>query len=287
MSLSEAVESSENKYKKILELYFTRIWGNTFLGSHDIEHHRRVWRYARELLIYAGNSGKNVTSIDSDKLIITCFLHDLGMSADPGQDHGFQSKKLCFTFLEENNLPESDFEDVLIVIENHDKKDYQYHRKSIDLFSLLSVADDLDAFGFTGIFRYIEIYLARGIHPSEIGKPVSVNAEGRFRNFVSIFGFSEPLVSHHRERYQVLDLFFRGLSLEKEKKEIKEIKEIKESASGSFTGYMGVTEYIAMAMNYKIQLRDLTAKVLKETNDPVIRWFFSNLEKENDKKFYD
>ena len=33
--------------------------------------------------------------------------------------------------------------------------------------TILSVADDLDAFGFTGIYRYLEIYLTRGINPED------------------------------------------------------------------------------------------------------------------------
>ena len=34
--------------------------------------------------------------------------------------------------------------------------------KPNELLTILSVADDLDAFGFSGIFRYSEIYLIRG-----------------------------------------------------------------------------------------------------------------------------
>jgi hypothetical protein len=32
------------------------------------------------------------------------------------------------------------------------------------MLTILSVADDLDAFGYIGIYRYIEIYLERGIN---------------------------------------------------------------------------------------------------------------------------
>ena len=38
-----------------------------------------------------------------------------------------------------------------------------------DLLTILSVSDDLDAFGYIGIYRYTEIYLTRGIDPEKIG----------------------------------------------------------------------------------------------------------------------
>ena len=41
---------------------------------------------------------------------------------------------------------------------------------------MLSVADDLDAFGFTGIYRYSEIYLMRGINPNQLGHLIIENA---------------------------------------------------------------------------------------------------------------
>ena len=44
----------------------------------------------------------------------------------------------------------------------------QSHQR-MNLLTILSVADDLDAFGFIGIYRYSEIYLTRGIDPEKIG----------------------------------------------------------------------------------------------------------------------
>ena len=45
------------------------------------------------------------------------------------------------------------------------EKIYLRRQDRNDLLTVLSVADDLDAFGFTGIYRYSEIYLTRGINP--------------------------------------------------------------------------------------------------------------------------
>ena len=80
-------------------------------------------------------------------------------------------------------LMKNDYKDVLETIENHDNKDYPQAAEGISaLLNVLSVADDLDAFGFTGIYRYSEIYLARGINPLKLGNLIRENAAGRFEN---------------------------------------------------------------------------------------------------------
>jgi HD superfamily phosphodiesterase len=96
MNLNNLVSGSETKYRKKPELFFTRKWGDTMLWSHNLDHHRRVWHYAKELLAASEvtSAGKNESSetnefagpgkIDTDKLIMACYLHDLGMSASSG-----------------------------------------------------------------------------------------------------------------------------------------------------------------------------------------------------------
>ena len=96
-------------------------------------------------------------------------MHDIGMSVDPGVKHGKHSRNLCLQFLNKNNLPETDYRDALEAIEYHDNKDYISNSFKNYLLTVLSVSDDLDAFGITGIFRYSEIYLTRGIDPEKIG----------------------------------------------------------------------------------------------------------------------
>jgi len=57
MDLGESILFAEKKYLQTLEEFFTRIWGETRLFSHDIDHHRRVWHYARELLEVINSHG--------------------------------------------------------------------------------------------------------------------------------------------------------------------------------------------------------------------------------------
>ncbi|MFZ0283142.1 MAG: HD domain-containing protein [Bacteroidales bacterium] len=88
MDLAETIISAENKYKDILEEFFINIWGNTNLTSHGLDHHRRVWQYAKELLTAATGNGEQPGPVKPDKLMIACYLHDLGMSEDPDIRHG-------------------------------------------------------------------------------------------------------------------------------------------------------------------------------------------------------
>ena len=209
MNLGESVLSAENKYLQTLEGFFNETWGNTRLFSHDIDHHRRVWRYAKELLYVINSHGGTFAPEFPGKLMIACYMHDLGMSADPGIRHGIHSREFCRQFLQKNYPDEPGYEDLLDAVENHDNKEYATDDPSEnEILRLLSAADDLDAFGYIGIYRYIEIYSARGIRPELIGFEIKKNAMGRFQNFERNFGAYPELISKYRKIYLILDNFF-------------------------------------------------------------------------------
>jgi HD superfamily phosphodiesterase len=214
MNLAVLISSSEKKLAKLLEEFFKSNYDERKLPSHGIDHHRRVWNYAQEILQTLHLDEIDDPRIFVDKLLIACYLHDSGMAVESGEKHGFESRKLCEMFLSRNNLKKVDYEDVLNAIENHDNKEYQIAETEDKLLLILSVADDLDAFGYIGIYRYIEIYLARGILPDKIGQMVRDNAQKRFNNFrLNFSGFPE-LLRKHEARYLVLDKFFEGLNKE-------------------------------------------------------------------------
>jgi HD superfamily phosphodiesterase len=204
------IDEAEKKYLTLLKSFFIQKWGETKLWSHDLSHHRRVWSYAKELLQYTGIHDHRF----AEKLMIACYLHDAGMAIDPGERHGRHSRKLCEQFLSENDLDKSDYKDVLEAIENHDNKEYADSPANDRLLLLLSVSDDLDAFGYIGIYRYLEIYLARGIQPENIGYLVRENAKKRFMNFEINFNDYPALVEKHRERCLILENFFDNLNSE-------------------------------------------------------------------------
>jgi len=209
MNLTRSIELAEKKYRDFLEDFFNEKWGKTTLCSHGIEHHRRVWQYAKELLNYISSDLKNADKLFPGKLLIACYLHDLGMSVDPEVRHGIHSRELCRLFLLNNNLGASDFGDVLDAVEHHDDKEYKTQGHSgNEILKILSVADDLDAFGYIGIYRYLEIYIARGIRPEIIGHEIMKNALKRFQNFELHFGAWPELISKYRKKYLILDSFF-------------------------------------------------------------------------------
>jgi HD superfamily phosphodiesterase len=214
MNIDSKIQIAAQKLLPSLEEFFRSVYDDKKLPSHGIYHHRRVWEYAKELLHFINQEKEIADSRFIEKLIICCYLHDIGMSIGTGDRHGHHSRKLCEQFLAENNLDQSDYLDVMEAIDNHDNKEYSDSQLESNLLSLLSTADDLDAFGYTGIYRYIEIYLARGIQPGKIGQMIRVNAEKRFKYFSLSFAAFPELVKKHRARYMVLDNFFEGLCKE-------------------------------------------------------------------------
>ncbi|MGD0341065.1 MAG: HD domain-containing protein, partial [Bacteroidales bacterium] len=139
MSIACTIESAERKYKRILEDFFTEAWGKTCLYSHGISHHQRVWQFAKELI--TGDREEEPWDENfSGRLMIACYLHDSGMSVNPGNGHGIYSSKICREFLRRNGLPEVEYADVLSAIENHDKKEYCDWGSKRELQTILSVA---------------------------------------------------------------------------------------------------------------------------------------------------
>jgi hypothetical protein len=271
MNLTVIIESAEHKYMQILEEFFIGVYDEKSLPSHGIEHHRRVWSYSKELLsLYDHFKPENLLQLPA-KLIIASYLHDSGMSVEKGIRHGKHSRDLCIRFLNNNHLNENDFPDVLETIENHDRKDYPGNSEINDLLTILSVADDLDAFGFIGIYRYSEIYLTRGINPQEIGYLIKVNAGMRFDNFIKTFGFADSLISKHIIRYKILDDFFSEYN--------KQVKDYK--FGGEYpSGYCGVLEILIDVVNNKIILEDILKTPGKFSTGQIIHWFFNGLANE-------
>jgi hypothetical protein len=273
MNLTCTIESAELQFKQILEEFFIAVYNDKALSSHSIDHHRRVWSYAQKLLpLLANQKPINISRLPSE-LIITCYLHDIGMSVETGISHGKQSRDLCIQFLDQNAFPLDGYNDVLEAIENHDRKDYTGNTNVNDLLTILSVADDLDAFGFTGIYRYSEIYLTRGINPEEIGHLIIENAGKRFDNFVKTFGFTDELVQKHKKRYEILDNFF-----------IEYNKQVGSYPFGGQhpAGYCGVVELLSQMIKVKIGLKELYTVVEKHTKDQVIQRFLNGLKSEID-----
>ncbi len=265
MDLTHSIISAENQFKQILEGFFISVYNEKTLPSHGLEHHRRVWRTAKELVLSLAEKNiiKDPQFISS--LIIASYMHDLGMVTDHGPTHGRYSHELCKKFLAQYNLMESDFPGLADAIINHDNKDYSMP-DGINLRTLLSVADDLDAFGFIGIYRYIEIYSLRGVKSRELASKVRENARRRYIHFEELFGAENELIIKHAKRYHILDDFFSNYDLQLNKGE-------------RYTGYLKVAEILSDLVKNKTDLGSLAAEYEK-SGDEVTEQFFGALKSE-------
>jgi hypothetical protein len=271
MNLTLTIESAENQFKQILEDFFISVYNEKSISSHGIDHHRRVWRYSKDLLQLIHSENTLQISQLTSKLIIACYLHDIGMSVDPGEKHGRYSKDLCIDFMVKNNINQNDYNDTLEAIENHDNKNYPENEITNNLLTILSVADDLDAFGFTGIYRYSEICLKRGIIPEKIGYLICENAEKRFKYFTRKFGSSKEFFEKHKKRYEVLNNFF-----------LKYNEQLPSYQFGTKnpSGYCGVVEIFDHIVKNEIVLSDTFIHSERYFVDPIICFHFTELEKE-------
>ena len=267
MNHNRIIESAEKQYKQILEEYFISVYNERSLPSHGIDHHRRVWKYSREILKFIPVKNKKQLSILTSELIIASYMHDIGMSVDPGIKHGKYSKDLCARFLAINNLRVNDYLNVLEAVENHDNKEYIENSSRNDLLTVLSVSDDLDAFGFIGIYRYIEIYLIRETGPENLGLLIKANAARRFGNFEKTFVKAKKLIETHKQRYLVLNDFFTKYN--------EQLPSYQFGTSNP-SGCCGVIELIGNMINNKMELKEIINSG-KQNNDPIINWFFSQL----------
>ena len=103
---------------------------------------------------------------------------------------------------------------VFTILNSFDDKEYKTKSQADSLLSILSIADDLDAFGHIGVIRYSEIYLMRGISINELPKLVLSNLDKRFRNFEKKIKNYPDLYESHKSRYLITRKFFEELNKE-------------------------------------------------------------------------
>lgn len=271
MNLAKEIKAAEDLLGPKLESYFISVFGDTFLTSHGLEHHKRVWKNARAIISHI-EICKSVTDRDLPlKLIIASYLHDSGMAADHGPKHGKLGRQHCETFLRDNGFTVNNFTDLLDAVENHDNKDYPPSYGYSQLLSLLSAADDIDALGYTGIYRYLEIYLVRKIPYLDIGNEILKNSSRRWTHITRIIHRIPEMVDEQSKRYDILKSFFRSYN-----------DQIQNYCFGSnmISGFCGVVELIGNAVESRISLSVMLPPSELKRYDQVIQTFFSRLRDE-------
>jgi HD superfamily phosphodiesterase len=272
--LLEKINSSEQKWLKPLYKFSRQLFEKTHLPSHDAEHHLRVWLHCRGLIIELHKAGIKSTVETIDKAIIACFFHDAGLTLDLGEQHGLLSRKICEDYFKDDTyLHSPDMKEVLDAIEKHDDKSKKgieatpYEMKTIA--KLVSASDDLDALGYIGVFRYIEIYLKRGLPDYEIPKKVISNLRDRFSNFFNTYSILSRFAERQKIRYDETIDFFTELDYQlshnilAEDNQLRVYNIIKENL---VKNKLGINETIEITLNTDIKNYTL--------------WYFSKLRNE-------
>ena len=211
------------------------------LPSHDHTHHMRVWNLCKVLLKEIASFNSTMDQSLVEGVLIAAFFHDLGMATSTREDHGMLGSELCISWFGQTGRvrPERK-EEILRAIELHDRKDVQIYRSfnpetPPEILTFLSVADDLEALGIIGVYRYAEIYLKRGIPLEELGTRILANVKTRFEHLSDGCRLCDRLLEKYGQQYEDLCLFFEQYNLQ--------LKAVSQTDSVN-TGPLGVINYI-------------------------------------------
>ncbi len=235
------ITSAEDRWLEKLHLHAKNLFEGIHLPSHDHTHHRRVWNICTALLneVATFNSAVDQTLVEG--LLIATYFHDLGMVRSTGEEHGTLSRDICETyFLESPDVPPAGLKQVLDAIEKHDVKDGKISSvfeagASPSILELLSVADDLEALGTIGIYRYTEIYLMRDVSFRNLGIRILGNVSNRFKNILIRCENCPKLLLNYRQQYSDLVSFFDNYNQQLLTEQRPETV---------FSGHLGVVNYI-------------------------------------------
>lgn len=203
----EFIARAEKEWLGLIIKYSEELFTGHWMPSHDLEHHRRVWKYACDISLQAKKGNKSFYK----ELILACFFHDLGLVLDKSDKHGKKSKGLCSDFLAKHS-EKVDFDPkwLLEAIELHDDKEYKVKLDNNPIYRYLTISDDMDAFGALGVYRYVEIYILRGLKLQEIPNLILKNAESRFNKIISQINSLSINPKPFKERYLILQKYLEN-----------------------------------------------------------------------------
>jgi len=276
INLEKLIRYSEEKWQKVLISQCRQQFSKVYLPSHDEVHHQRVWVNAKLLLHHLLKQGIPISEIDIERLMIAVFFHDQGMSESLLKEHGKISRHICKEFFKSTGttLP-AGFDKVLQAIENHDQKDYSSKHQSRDDFDiqrLLNIADDLDALGVIGAYRYLEIYLLRNIRIELLPEAVLTNLGSRFQHFSEAFAEDPSFVKAQLGRYASTKNYFKDLNMQ---------LKLVEYNPEFYLGPIGVANYIKKEIiGKKRNLLTVCKEIMASSNDFYVKHFFERLVKE-------
>lgn len=278
MNMAKKLQQAESVWLKSSFGFLKSKFTASPLPSHDHFHHLRVWNFARELCLEAEKTGIETDKSFAESLLLSCLFHDSGMILDRGKDHGEAGVKVFQEFLSEVSLKPADPSRIAEAIQNHDDKSYTFTRPLIqngkpNLLTALHISDDLDALGYTGIYRYAEIYLLRGIPMEDLGLKIIANLAGRYGNFIKNCSRLPGMIVQHSPRHHTIEQFFRTYNLQ--------LRKVEKSGEVRPTGPLEVIKNIYQQIYLSpANIEELANNVLSSANDNFVKLFFTGLRKE-------
>ena len=199
--ISNSILLAEQKWKLLLEQEVESLFSEIWLPSHDLSHHKRVWFFTKELLLEFNKLNPEFT----EAAIIAAYMHDTGLTETLKPEHGEISSRMTERFLEKHPLENPVYkEELLEAIIRHDNKNYSGRTQSVaspGLYEILTTADDMDAMGALGLYRYFEIYAMRNLPVETICQAIEKNLKQRFEFLSSQFATKRELSSQNKIRY--------------------------------------------------------------------------------------
>jgi HD superfamily phosphodiesterase len=235
------IDRAEASWLNELYDYAKSLFQKCTLPSHDHTHHMRVWNLSKTLLREISTFNSSMDQYLVEGVLIAAFFHDLGMTTSTREDHGSLGSELCLRwFLERGVKVPERFDEITRAIELHDRKDIQIYKSfspesAPEILGILSVADDLEALGIIGIYRYTEIYLERDIPLEELGMRILTNVSSRFEHLSDACRLCRKVLEKYRQQYDELCLFFEQYNVQ--------LKAVSQVELVSF-GPLGVINYI-------------------------------------------
>jgi len=271
----------ENTWLDVISTFAGELFSDTFLPSHDPAHHQRVWNISKELLNEVSRWNPFLDYALVEGILIAALFHDLGMAESTREDHGKLGRSLCESwFNSPHRIAPELFSEILDAIEMHDIKDKAIYasiqpEQKPEILSILSIADDLEALGCIGIYRYAEIYLERGIPLAELGKRILENAGRRYRTLINCCGYLGAIIRKYEQQYSELKLFFEHYNHQ---------VEYVPNPEKVFKGQLGVINYIrTLGIQEQLRPEELYDRIRDRTSDPAINNYFRTLMYELDR----
>jgi len=235
------IDRAEATWLDVLYENAKALFQDNLLPSHDHTHHLRVWNLCKTLLREIATFNSRIDQSLVEGVLFAAFFHDLGMTTSTREDHGkLGGERFLMWFQDRGSTRPERFDEITKAIELHDRKDLQIYKTfsseaSPEILGILSVADDLEALGIIGVYRYAEIYLKRDIPMEELGKRILANVRSRFEHLSEGCQLCRHLLEKYRQQYDELCHFFELYNLQ-----LKAVSKIDAISSGP----LGVINYI-------------------------------------------